>query len=311
MTRILVTGAAGAVGSALVPALVAAGHDVLATDIRVPEARGGARWETLDVRDGTAAERLMRKHGAETVVHLASIVTPGAGSTPEREYQVDVEGSRNVLAACLATGARRLVVTSSGAAYGYHADNPAWLTEDAPLRGNDAFPYARHKRLVEEMLAEARRDRPELEQVVLRVGTILGPGVENQITALFRKPRMLGVSGSDSPFVFIWTEDLARILIRAVTDGPAGVYNVAGDGAVSVDELARRMGKPCLKLPAWLLRGALAAARPLGLSRYGPEQVGFLQHRPVLDNSRLKSGFGYAPQVSSADAFARWWAQAR
>lgn len=272
MARILVTGAAGAVGSALVPALAEAGHDVLATDIRIPEARGGARWETLDVRDRAAAERLMREHGTETVVHLASIVTPGAGSTPEREYRVDVEGSRNILASCLATGVRRLVVTSSGAAYGYHADNPERLTEDAPLRGNDEFPYARHKRLVEEMLAEARRDRPELEQVVLRVGTILGPGVENQITALFRKPRMLGVAGSDSPFVFIWTEDLARILIRAATDGPPGVFNVAGDGAVGVGELARRMGKPCLRIPAGLLRGALAVAVLSASAATGPSR---------------------------------------
>ncbi len=178
------------------------------------------------------------------------------------------------------------------------------------MRGNDEFPYARHKRLVEEMLAEARASHPRLEQVVLRVGTILGPGLENQITALFRKPRMLGVAGSDSPFVFIWTEDLARILLRAATDGPAGVWNVAGDGALSVQELARRMGKGVLKLPAWLLKGALAIAKPLGLSRYGPEQVRFLQYRPVLSNARLKSEFGYAPRRSSAEAFEAWLAQA-
>ena len=62
-----------------------------------------------------------------------------------------------------------IVVTSSGAAYGYHPDNPVPLTEDAPCRGNPEFAYADHKRQVEEMLAEVRATHPALEQVVLRV----------------------------------------------------------------------------------------------------------------------------------------------
>ena len=90
-----------------------------------------------------------------------------------------------MLEACIATGVRRIVVSSSGAAYGYHADNPEWLRETDPIRGNDEFPYSLHKRLVEEMLADYRASHPELEQVVFRIGTILGPTVRNQITALW------------------------------------------------------------------------------------------------------------------------------
>ena len=51
---------------------------------------------------------------------------------------------------------------------------------------------------------------------------------------------------------------------------------------------------------------ALAVARPLGLSRYGPEQVRFLQYRPVLDNTALKTVFGYVPQKTSAEVFDLW-----
>ena len=193
-----------------------------------------------------------------------------------------------------------------GAAYGYHPDNPVPLTEDAPCRGNPEFAYADHKRQVEDILAEARRDHPELAQVVLRVGTVLGAGTDNQITALFRRKRLLAIRNSDSPFVFIWTDDLARIVERAATAGPAGIYNVAGDGWLSVDDLAQALGKPVLRLPAWVLKAALAVARPLGLSQYGPEQVRFLQYRPVLDNTRLKNVFGYTPQLTSAQVFDLW-----
>ena len=303
MTRILITGGAGMVGRALAEALQ--GGDIIVTDL----ARGGLPdhlpFARMDVTENDP-DRIIGQQRPEVVVHLASIVTPPPGMSRAETFAVDVTGTRNVLAACLKHGVRRLVVTSSGAAYGYHADNPVPLTEDQPCRGNPEFAYADHKRQVEEMLAQARARHPELEQVVLRVGTVLGAGTDNQITSLFRRKRLLAIKGCDSPFVFIWTQDLARIVERAATEGPAGIYNVAGDGWLSVDTLAATLGKPVLRVPAWVLKAALGVAKPLGLSQYGPEQVRFLQYRPVLNNNRLKQVFGYTPELSSADVFDLW-----
>lgn len=305
MSRILITGAAGAVGQALLEQLDGGDHQVVATDLRQPEIPRGIQFERLDVT-GDDPDRVIAAVKPNTVVHLASIVSPPKGSTRDFEYDVDVNGTRAVLAACIKHSVRRIVVTSSGAAYGYHADNPVPLRESDPVRGNEAFPYANHKRLVEEMLAQARQDHPELEQVILRVGTVLGAGLENQITALFHKPALLMLRGYDSPFVFIWTKDLARILLRASTDGPAGIFNVAGDGALGIPELAELLNKPVRAVPAGLVQAALAVAKPLGLSRYGPEQVRFLQYRPVLDNAALKQVFGYTPELTSREVFELW-----
>ena len=80
-------------------------------------------------------------------------------------------------------------MTSSNAAYGYHADNPQPLIETAPLRANAEYSYADHYRQIENIPQQARIDHPQLEQVVLRVATVLGAGVENIITALFRRQR--------------------------------------------------------------------------------------------------------------------------
>lgn len=304
VTRILITGAAGLVGQALLD--IASGHEILAGDIREPsQLPVNASYRKLDVR-GPEVAAVIADFRPDTVVHLASIVSPPKGSTRELEYAVDVTGTKNVLEACVANEVKRLVVTSSGAAYGYHADNPVSLVEENAVRGNAEFAYSHHKRLVEEMLASARAEYPHLEQVVLRVGTVLGLGLDNQITALFRRKRLLAVSGSSSPFVFIWIDDLARIVLRAATDGPTGIFNVAGDGALTVDDLATSLGKPVLRIPAGVLKAALGVAKPLGFSRYGPEQVRFLQYRPVLDNTKLKTVFGYEPQKSSAEAFEAW-----
>jgi UDP-glucose 4-epimerase len=303
MTKVLITGAAGAVGSALLEELAKSAYEVVATDVTRPAILPhGIRFEPLDVR-GDDPARVIGNEKPDVVIHLASIVSP---TTRDFAHSVDVVGSQNIVAACQTHGVKRLVVTSSGAAYGYHADNPVPLVETDRLRGNPEFAYSDHKRQVEEMLAEARIATPQLEQVVLRVGTVLGAGLENQITALFHKPRLLALIRSESPFVFIWIRDLARILERAIADGPPGIFNVAGDGALGVTDLAQALGKPVLRLPVWFIKMALGIAHPLKLSRYGPAQVRFLQYRPVLDNAALKATFGYVPELTSAEVFALW-----
>lgn len=308
--RVLVTGADGFLGRSLVARLSqqqaqGALDAVVAADVReVPADRQcpGVAYAVQDVRDAGIAA-LMQRHAIDTVVHLASIVTPGKDSHRAFEHSVDVGGTRNVLAACLAQGVRHLVVSSSGAAYGYHADNPDWIDESQPLRGNEAFAYADHKRQVEELLAQARRDHPELAQTVLRIGTILGERVHNQITALFEKSRLIAIRGSASPFVFIWDEDVTGAIAHALAGAPAGCFNLAGDGALGIREIAQRLGKGCVEWPAPVLRTALAAGSALGLSRYGPEQLDFLRYRPVLANRALKEVFGYRPAKTSAQAF--------
>ena len=142
--------------------------------------------------------------------------------------------------------------------------------------------------------------------MVLRIGTILGERVDNQITALFERPRLLKIRGSSSPFVFIWDTDVVAIICRAVTSPVTGVFNVAGDGTLTIDEIAARLGKPVLTIPEPVLRLGLRVGRRLGLTPYGPEQTIFLKHRPVLANDRLKTVFGYTPSKTSAEAFEAW-----
>ena len=304
MTRVFITGGAGFLGSHVASALSARDDValVVAGDVRPPaEPVAGVVYEQCDVTRAGALAPLLQRHGIDVVVHLAAIVNPGRDH--DLEYRVDVDGTGNVLSACVDAGVRRIVVSSSGAAYGYHPDNPEWLREGDPVRGNDEFAYAKHKRLVEEMLAAYRGSHPGLEQVVFRIGTILGPTVQNQITALWDGGRILAVRGSDSPFVFVWVDDVAGAMARAATDGPPGIYNVAGDGRLTVGEIAARLRKPVLVVPASVLATALRIGRALRLTVHGPEQVGFLRYRPVLANDALKRDFGYTPRLTSAEAF--------
>ena len=304
---VLVTGSSGYLG-AQVLARLAQRQDIaiIALDLREPAQRlPNVNYEVADIRS-SEVEAIVARHQPDVVVHLASIVTPGKNSSREFEYSVDVGGSRNLLEACVRNKVRRIIVSSSGAAYGYHADNPAWLKESDAVRGNQSFAYSWHKRLVEEMLAEYRQQQPQLEQIILRIGTILGATVNNQITDLFKKPRLIAIRGSDSPFVFIHDQDVVGAILHGIDSSSTGIFNVAGDGKLSIFEIATRLNKRCLVLPAWLLRSALWLLKKLGLTQYGPEQLDFLRYRPVLDNTRLKTVFGYVPKLSSSEVFELW-----
>ncbi len=305
---VLITGAGGYIGRQLVEALAADRRGIetiVATDVRLPPASerpDGVVYGADDVRSSDLAE-IARRHAVDLVVHLAAIVTPGPNENRDLAYQVDVLGTRNVLEACRAAAVRKIIYTSSGAAYGYHADNPEWLDESAPLRGNPEFAYADHKRQVEEMLAEWRRDHPELLQLVFRPGTILGARTRNQISDLFDRRFVLAVRGADTPFVIIWDRDVVGAILTGIHRGGTGIFNLAGDGTLSMREMAQMMGKPYVAMPPGLLRGGLSLLQSLHLTQYGPEQVDFLRYRPVLSNRRLKEEFGYIPQKTTREVF--------
>jgi UDP-glucose 4-epimerase len=306
--KVLITGAAGFIGSQLMEALAVQHPEwtLIASDIRPlnqQALRPNVESVLLDIGKREAVLAAVAQHKPDAIVHLASVVTPPPGMGEDVLHTIDVEGTRSILQAAVEHGVRQLIVTSSGAAYGYYPENAEWIDEHDPLRGHDKFAYAKHKREVEEMLAQARVKHPELRQLILRPGTILGKRVNNQITDMFKKKSVMGISGCDSRFVFIWDQDVVSIIIRGLEQGCSGIFNLAGDGALSLREIAGVLQKPYRPVPAGLLQFALRVLKPLGLTQYGPEQLDFLRYRPVLANRRLKEEFGYIPRYSSREAF--------
>jgi len=255
---VLVTGASGYLGKHLVHALAEDPEGIktiIAADIREPvleDQEKNVTYLKADVRS-LEISRIIKTHSVDTIVHLATIVTPPKGSSRDLEYSVDVIGTQNILNACIENGVKKVIVTSSGAAYGYYADNASLLTEDDPIRGNREFPYAYHKRLVEEMLAEYRTQYPQLKQIVFRPGTILGQNVSNQITNLFEKKIVLGIKGADSPFVFIWDQDVVNCIKKGITEDIEGIYNLAGDGTLTMKQIAGILKKPYVEVSDTLL----------------------------------------------------------
>src|SRR5687767_11697867 len=149
---VAVTGHTGASGKALIEALEhEPGVDGVIGMARRPFDPSEFGWTKLEYRQGDVTDRgsvddLVK--GADVVVHLAFIILGDA----DQAREVNVEGSTNVFEAAFRSDVRRLVYTSSVAAYGFHDDNPEMLDEDVPPRGSPEHYYSAQKAEVEGLL---------------------------------------------------------------------------------------------------------------------------------------------------------------
>jgi UDP-glucose 4-epimerase len=301
--RILITGAAGDIGTRLVKIFNKRSDVVLFTTALTPlHYESGSIHKVFDVRSNDFIQ-WVEEIKPDVIIHLASIIQLPENMTTEEAHDIDVKATERLLEAAVKVSVKKFVITSSGAAYGYWNDSADWLTEDMPVRGNDDYFYSSHKRQIEEIMVKYRQQHPELKQVVLRPGTVLGPNFHNPITDMFSKKIISGIAGSESPFVIIWVDDLVEYLIEAALTDVEGVYNVAGDGTLSLKNIAKRLNKFYVPIPPNFLRFMLSILKPLGLSQYGPEQVKFIEFRPVLSNTKIKAVFKHQPNKTTAQAF--------
>jgi UDP-glucose 4-epimerase len=295
---VAVTGPTGDIGRALLRALDAdpAVDRVLGMARREfdPASMGLGKTEYRqgDVLDRDAVAALASE--ADVLVHLAFIIVGGR----EETRSVNLEGSRNVFEA--ARGVKRLVYTSSVAAYGFHADNPQPLTEDVPTRGSDAHYYSAQKAELEETLREAL-DGADTETYVFRPCIVAGGDALALVEAfpkLLRKVPLakLVLPDPGTPFQLVHTEDVASALAAAVRgDGPPGVYNLAGDGTITAGDLARAFGWLTVPMPKL---GVDIAAEAVARAPFMPAQASWLEAMrvPVLmDTSRAREQLGWEP----------------
>jgi len=299
--RIVVTGAAGSLGQGLVKKLITdESIEVFATDIKPNPFRPytNLHYQSYDLRDPEFTDWITEIK-PQQIIHLASILQISANMSREQAYEIDVTATKKLLDTAIALAVDKITVTTSGAVYGYYEENKNIITEERKLRGNQDYFYSAHKAEVESIMAEYRSKYPQLKQLIFRPGAILGPNFEGPVVNLFQQKFITGLIGYPSPFNFIWSEDVIDWMIEGVHTDIIGEYNVAGDGVLSMKQIAQKLGKFYLPLPALLIQLVLTIAKPLGLTQYGPEQVKFIKYRPVLSNKKIKECFKHQPRFTS------------
>ncbi len=267
--RVFVAGASGAIGRPAVRQLVAAGHEVTGMtrrEERLEEIRAaGATPVRCDVFSPDEVDKALRQAAPEVVVHLLTALPPRIDYRAKEDplaptNRVRTEGTRNLIAAARAAGARRILAESVAFFYVPEGD---WVKdEEAPL--NLAAPG--YFGAAAAALADLERQVVEaqgLEGVVLRFGWLYGPGTffdrEGSQTEDALKRRLPIVGQGDGTFSFVHVEDAASAVVAAVERGAPGAYNVTDDEPAPMREWVPVFcsavdAKKPFRVPAWLAR---------------------------------------------------------
>jgi len=314
MLTIAVTGPTGEIGKPFISALERA-PDVerVIGMARRPFDLGAQGWEKTeyrrgDILDREAVDALVAD--ADVVVHLAFVIVAGGGESRE----INLRGSRNVFEAAAAAGAKRLVYTSSVAAYGFHRSLPSLLTEDEPVRGTARHPYSADKAEAEAAL-HAALEGSETDAFVFRPCIVAGPKAPLLLEmvpllslgqklpgpvrwALGKAPSLRPVLPDPGvPFQLVHHDDVAAALTAAaIGHGEPGIYNLAGPGELTVSDLARELGWHSVPAPQLAVGVAAEAVAPF--LPFLPPEAAWIEtvRRPVLmDTSRARRKLHWMP----------------
>lgn len=308
--RVVVVGATGNVGTALVRALAAdrAVHEIVGLARRVPShAPAKVRWVAADVRtdDLTAVFR-----GADAVVNLAWRIQPSRNREITRG--TDVEGSRRVFEAVVAAGVPVVVQASSLAAYGPRRGGPDERVDETwPATGISTSFYSREKVAVEGLMNDLEAAHPDLRVVRMRPALIFQRTAAEEIrryflgpfwpSALVRPGRLPVVPLPPAlRFQVVHADDVAEAYRLVLLDpGARGAYNVAAEPAITPRRFARVLGGGLggypVPVPARALR---LLAKATWLARLQPTPPGWLDlamESPLLDTTRIRA-LGWAPE---------------
>jgi nucleoside-diphosphate-sugar epimerase len=253
---------------------------------------------------------------ADVVVHLAFLIF----GTPDEAHEVNLQGSRNVFEATFEAGAKRLVYTSSVAAYGYHEDNPELLTEDVPARGTPEHYYSSHKADLEKMLANVSAPY-DTEVYIFRPCIVAGPTaldlVERipyvQLSERIPEPvkKLVGtipllrpvVPDPGIPVQLVHEDDVASALTLAIQgEGRPGAYNLAGEGEVSIADIAHALGWYAIPIPELAVDATARIVSRFPMLPASASWVHALRVPVMMDCSKARAELGWKPEKPSLEA---------
>ncbi|MFD1721428.1 NAD-dependent epimerase/dehydratase family protein [Amnibacterium endophyticum] len=312
--RIVVTGATGNVGTAVLARLHQEDVDLVGVVRRPPEPIGpyaGVEWRPADVAEGPG--RLVEAfRGADAVVHLAWLLQPN-----HREAVLaatNVGGTRHVLEAVAEAGVPQVVAASSVGAYS-PGPKTRRVDESWPTGGIATSHYARHKAVVERMLDAFEQEFPATRVARMRPGLVMQAAAGEELRVLFggRALPTRWIGRVPVPVLplpprvrsqVVHADDLADAFARAVLQRASGAFNVAAEPEVGPADVARLLGGRWLPVRIAPVRGLAWLAWQLHLVAADPGWLDIATSVPLMSTERARSELGWTPRHDAIDALA-------
>jgi UDP-glucose 4-epimerase len=249
-------------------------------------------------------EHLLRAEEPDALVHLAFVLNP---IHDERAmYDIDVNGTQNVLDAASAAGTPHLLVASSTTAYGAWPDNPVPLREEHPVRGMPHYEYARDKTEIDRMCQLWDARHPDRKMTIVRPCIVFGPTVDNYIVRFWQNaPFVALIDGADLDLQYVHEEDVIDALSRLLLERKEGIFNLTGDGTLSLTQAAEITGLKTRSVPFrfYSRLGGLLWKLHVPRAEAPPGQLDFLRYPWLASNEKLKQELDWQPRFTSRQAF--------
>lgn len=207
-------------------------------------------------------ENLFRHHEFDTVFHLARQThTNNASGLLSQRMDFAMLGTARILELCELKGIRNLIFLSTFHVYGAFSDNPVFLSESAPLRASLKFPDLRDVVEMDQLCSTWMwKNQGKIKTVLLRPCNIIGTQINNSMTRYFAGPLSIKPIDYNPHFQFLHEFDMANILYRSMNELPTGIYNVAGNDFISLEEAFKTTKTRVLPFPlsvAWVFNKGL------------------------------------------------------
>jgi len=303
MKNILITGVSGYLGTCLVRKLKQKhpNGEIAGIDIHPPpdDIAEKISFYRKDIRDPEIG-KVMTRHHIDTVLHLAFVVKPIHNLKQMRD--IDENGTQNILEQSLAAGVDHLIAVSSTLAYGAHPDNPKRLAEAHPLRGNPSFPYGFYKAETDRMIQAFANDHPAMAVTILRPCTVFGPNIDNYVSRMLFLPVTICIKGHNPMVQFVHETDFVNACLAALEKKMPGAFNIAGDGTLTIRQIAKLLGTRLMPLPAWLVYPMLEFLWKLHFPMIEVNRgyLDYIRYPFVVSNKNAKKELNFTPRFSSA-----------
>jgi nucleoside-diphosphate-sugar epimerase len=275
-------------------------------------------WKKTEYRQGDVTDPASVKDaikGADVVVHLAFSIM-GSG---DQTRQINVEGSRKVFEACVKSRkVRRLCYASSVAAYGYHAENPKWLTEEVPALGTREHYYSAQKAEVESVLEDTLAGKSATQAYVFRPCIVAGPRAQMMLEEIpllqisERMPDALRaflnlmpvlkpvIPDPGTPFQLVHEHDVATAFSAGVRGvGEPGAYNLAGGGTLRMKDFAEALGWYSVPVPEVALDTTAEVIQRLPVDAEKASWVEAFRNPVLMKTDRAKKKLRWKPKYTS------------
>lgn len=248
----------------------------------------------VDIRSKKARD-VFRAGDVAALVHLGVMHDPRTSDAEHHSW--NVQGTQRLLEASASFGVPKVVVLSSAAVYGPRADNPQFLTEDAPLMAGQDFPELRDLVTVDMLATSFFWKTQGMETVILRPVHILG-GVRNAASNYLRLPRVPTLLGFDPMVQVIHELDVIEAIACALRPGVRGIFNIAGPGEVPLSTVLGELGKKTLPVPHPIAKPLLSLLWRGHLSSFPVPELDHIRYVCMVDGSRAARELGFRPRYT-------------